>query len=185
MPLRQHTNSSSTLNMANMNLGSSMRWISASTMMLWHHSQSTSDLISQIWGKLASGMVCVHAYGLDLEMIMWDSTNWSAFFTFTFSLWIGHIWTITWRGCVHLHLESCTNEIREVAMNLIALNSLVLRVPAMTWHAAWNTLQQNICSIWGCETQTQKQLNPSMIPHVVCCKGGHQRRNGLSTKNCN
>ena len=99
-----------------------------------------------------------------------------ALFTFTFSLWIGHIWTITWRGCVHLHLESCTNEIREVAVNLIALHCPVLRVPAMTWHAAWNTSQQNICSVWGCETQTQKQLNPSMIPHVVCCKGGHEEK---------
>jgi len=96
-----------------------------------------------------------------------------ALFTFTFSLWIGHIWTITWRGCPSSSWIS-TNEIREVAGNLIALHCPVLRVPAMTWHAAWNTSQQNICSVWGCETQTQKQLNPSMIPHCVLQRGAQR-----------
>jgi hypothetical protein len=33
MPLRQHTNDSSTLYMSNMDVGTSLRWISASTMM--------------------------------------------------------------------------------------------------------------------------------------------------------
>ncbi len=44
MPLRLHTNGSNTLHMPNMNVWRSLKWISASTMMLWlwHHFYSTS-----------------------------------------------------------------------------------------------------------------------------------------------
>ncbi len=43
MPLRQNINNSSTLYMSNMDVGCSLRWISASTMTNWHHFHSISD----------------------------------------------------------------------------------------------------------------------------------------------
>ena len=44
MALRQHTNGSKTLYISNVHvLGSGLRWISASNMMLWHHFHSTSE----------------------------------------------------------------------------------------------------------------------------------------------
>jgi hypothetical protein len=44
VPLKQHFNGSNTLYILNMDVWSGLlRWISASTMMLWHHSHSTSD----------------------------------------------------------------------------------------------------------------------------------------------
>ncbi len=43
MALRQHTNSSNTLYMSNMDVWSGLRWILASTMTLWHHFCSTSN----------------------------------------------------------------------------------------------------------------------------------------------
>ncbi len=41
MPLRQHTNGSNTLYMSNEDVGSSLRWISASTVTQWHHFYSS------------------------------------------------------------------------------------------------------------------------------------------------
>ncbi len=43
LPLRQHTNSSNTLYMCNMDVWSGLRWISASNMTLWHHFCSSSE----------------------------------------------------------------------------------------------------------------------------------------------
>ena len=43
MPLRQHTNDSNTLYMSNMDVWNGLRWISASTIIIWHHFHSTSN----------------------------------------------------------------------------------------------------------------------------------------------
>ncbi len=52
MPLRQQNNTSDTFYMSNMNVGISLRWMSAATITLWHHFHSTSDPNSKIWGQL-------------------------------------------------------------------------------------------------------------------------------------
>ncbi len=47
MPIDNISMCSNTLYMSNMDVGSSLRWLSASTMMWWHHFDSTSDQESQ------------------------------------------------------------------------------------------------------------------------------------------
>jgi hypothetical protein len=56
---------SNTLYMSNMDVGSSLRWLSVSTMILWHHFDSTSDPepqnLSQVgWVKLCkAATICL------------------------------------------------------------------------------------------------------------------------------
>ena len=66
MPLRKHSNGSNTLYLFKMDVGSSQKWISASNMMLWHHSHSTATQNSQIWGQLGRwNGIWVHPYALE------------------------------------------------------------------------------------------------------------------------
>jgi hypothetical protein len=51
MPLRQHSNGSSPLYMSNKNVWSNLRRISTSTMRIWYHSHSTSDVNSTNMGS--------------------------------------------------------------------------------------------------------------------------------------
>ena len=68
MPLRQHNNGSNTFYMPNMDVWSGLRWISASTMTLWHHFHSSCDRESPNlgWGQLGRcNCIRVHPYSLE------------------------------------------------------------------------------------------------------------------------
>ncbi len=52
LALETSYNGSNTLWISNMDVWSSLRWISISTMTSWHHFHSTSYPESQIWGQL-------------------------------------------------------------------------------------------------------------------------------------
>jgi hypothetical protein len=64
--LRRHANTSNPLYMSNVDLGSSLRWMLASTMMKWHHFHSTSDLELQNLGPtVLCNDIRVHPYACE------------------------------------------------------------------------------------------------------------------------
>ncbi len=66
MPLRQHTKGSNTLHMSAMDVWSSLKLISASTMTLWLRFHSQVTLSPQIWGQPGRcNGIRVHLYALE------------------------------------------------------------------------------------------------------------------------
>ena len=90
MPLRQHTKGSNTLNISNMDVGSGLRWMSASNMTEGHHFNSISDPESPNLGPTWT----VEWYKKGAPICPWDSIP------KTQTIWINltWMWEAVWGG---------------------------------------------------------------------------------------
>ena len=91
MPMDSISMCLSTLYMSNMDAGSSLRWLSASTMTQWHHFDSTSEPAPQ---NLAQVVVWIQLFEAT-AICPWTAYQCAQ----TFSICLMWMWEAVWVGC--------------------------------------------------------------------------------------